>query len=63
MTHIDTDSHTDIPLIAHRPQRADARRNFDALLAAAREAFSKTSLAAPASASEPSTATSRPATP
>ncbi|WP_431278773.1 TetR/AcrR family transcriptional regulator [Leifsonia poae] len=30
---------TDIQLIAHRPQRADARRNFDALLAAAREAF------------------------
>ena len=25
----------------HRPHRADARRNFDALLAAARDAFSE----------------------
>ncbi|MFF1572702.1 TetR/AcrR family transcriptional regulator [Leifsonia sp. NPDC058292] len=30
---------TDSALIAQRPHRADARRNFDALLAAAREAF------------------------
>jgi len=36
-----TDIDTDIPLIAQRPHRADARRNFDALLAAAREAFAE----------------------
>src|ERR1700712_4363932 len=30
---------TDSQLIAQRPQRADARRNFDALIAAARETF------------------------
>jgi AcrR family transcriptional regulator len=29
----------DVPAAVRRPQRADARRNFDALLAAAREAF------------------------
>jgi AcrR family transcriptional regulator len=30
-----------LPLSVHRPQRADARRNFDALLAAARDAFAE----------------------
>jgi AcrR family transcriptional regulator len=30
---------TDVPVAVRRPQRADARRNFDALLAAARDAF------------------------
>ncbi|GIF39483.1 TetR/AcrR family transcriptional regulator [Actinoplanes xinjiangensis] len=30
---------TETPITVRRPQRADARRNFDALLAAARDAF------------------------
>jgi AcrR family transcriptional regulator len=30
---------TEVPITVRRPQRADARRNFDALLVAAREAF------------------------
>ena len=30
-----------MPLPTRRPQRADARRNFDALLAAARDAFAE----------------------
>ncbi|MEU8813521.1 TetR/AcrR family transcriptional regulator [Actinoplanes sp. NPDC048796] len=32
---------TDVPVAVRRPQRADARRNFDALLAAARDAFAE----------------------
>jgi AcrR family transcriptional regulator len=32
---------TDLPVVGRRPQRADARRNFDALLAAARDAFAE----------------------
>ncbi|HWK26787.1 MAG TPA: helix-turn-helix domain-containing protein [Solirubrobacter sp.] len=31
----------ELPLTVRRPQRADARRNFDALLAAARDAFAE----------------------
>ncbi|KUL29294.1 TetR/AcrR family transcriptional regulator [Actinoplanes awajinensis] len=33
----------DVPVSVRRPQRADARRNFDALLAAAREIFAESS--------------------
>ncbi|WIM94248.1 helix-turn-helix domain-containing protein [Actinoplanes oblitus] len=33
----------DVPVAVRRPQRADARRNFDALLAAAREIFAEQS--------------------
>ncbi|WP_436529108.1 TetR/AcrR family transcriptional regulator [Actinoplanes sp. HUAS TT8] len=33
----------DVPVAVRRPQRADARRNFDALLAAAREIFAESS--------------------
>ncbi|GAA2560679.1 TetR/AcrR family transcriptional regulator [Winogradskya consettensis] len=32
---------TEVPVTVRRPQRADARRNFDALLAAARDAFAE----------------------
>jgi AcrR family transcriptional regulator len=32
---------TEVPTTVRRPQRADARRNFDALLAAARDAFAE----------------------
>jgi AcrR family transcriptional regulator len=32
---------TELPTIAHRPKRADAQRNYDRLLAAAREAFTE----------------------
>jgi AcrR family transcriptional regulator len=34
---------SDVPLAVRRPLRADARRNFDALLAAARETFAEQS--------------------
>ena len=36
-----TDAATTTPLTPRRPKRADARRNYDALIAAAREAFTQ----------------------
>ncbi len=37
---------SDLPTIAQRPKRADARRNYEALLAAAKEAFTEADTAA-----------------
>jgi AcrR family transcriptional regulator len=36
----------DLPTVAQRPKRADARRNYEALLAAAKEAFTEADAAA-----------------
>jgi AcrR family transcriptional regulator len=41
------DSTAQLPITIARPHRADARRNFDALLAAAREAFNRDGIDVP----------------
>jgi AcrR family transcriptional regulator len=42
-----TPAKSDVPALAQRPKRADARRNYDALVAAARDAFADGGTEAP----------------